>query len=379
MVNNDELKKHLAEIYPKQIEFLTKLCSIDSGSKDEEGINTVVETIIKEIDLKNYTVETIKEEGYGSNLVIRVNPNATKKIVLAAHMDTVFEKGDVLKHPVTIKDDMMYGLGCSDCKGGIMVSLYAVMLAQKLNILKDDTQYVLMYTCDEEIGSPTAKKAFFKELDAKYALVFEPSRENKEILASRRTCLNAFIEVFGKTAHAANYTAGNSAVVGLSNIIQKIQQLHDPERNIHINVNCLETAGKINQVCDYAKMEISCRVATVKQGEEFKQKYLSLADTDLAGCTCKIEVLPLMEIMEADEKNLKLYEIAKEAGRRIGLELGQISSAGSGDASYFSANGVATIDALGTYTFDMHNTNEHTLLESFSERTALAINILDLL
>jgi len=379
MVNNETLKQQLALIYPKQVDFLTRLCSIDSGSQDEEGIKKMVETIIHEIDLTDYTVEVIEEKGYGSNLVIRVHPQATKKIVLSAHMDTVFAKGDVLKHPVTIKDDVLYGLGSSDCKGGIMVSLYSVILAQKLGILHDDIQYVLMYTCDEEIGSPTAKKAFSKELDASYALVFEPSRENKGILTSRRTCLNAIVEVFGKTAHSANFTSGHSAVVGLSNIIQKINELHDPARNIFINVNCLQSAGKINQVCDYAQMEISCRVSSKEEGEEYKEKYLSLAATDLAGCSCKINVFPLLEIMEANEKNRALFNIAKEAGKRIGLELTELSSAGSGDASYFSSNGVATIDALGTYTYDMHNTNEHTLLESFSERTALAINIIDLL
>ncbi|MDO4197924.1 MAG: M20/M25/M40 family metallo-hydrolase [Erysipelotrichaceae bacterium] len=372
------IDKETDKYHKEEIETLLKLCSIDSGSKDKEGIIKVIDTIASLFKDIPVNIERIETDN-GENLIIRFNKGKGHKIILNAHMDTVFKKGDVISYPSYIKDEYLYGLGSSDCKGGIVVSLYSLLIAFRNNLLKD-REYTLIYGCDEEIGSPTSRPVYVKEAaDADYALVYEPSRGNNGIITSRRSCANAIIEVYGKAAHSSEYTKGANAVIGLSNIIQKLNKTHDPERNIYINIGEIQNSGPINQVSDYARMEISCRVETALQAEEFFKKMEECIDPEAEGLTSKISFFDLHKPMERNEKNIALYEKVKEAGKLMNLELEEIAAFGSGDASIFSECDIPVIDALGSYTLGMHTKDEHTLISSLKSRTMLSLILLQLL
>ena len=364
--------------YQKEINTLLELCSVDSGSKDIDGISKVIDIIVSKIKNLPVKTERVMTEN-GENLIVRFNEGKGNKIILNAHMDTVFKKGDVLKYPAYEKDEYIYGLGSSDCKGGIVISLYSMIIAYTNNLLQD-REYDLIFGCDEEIGSKYSKIIYKKESeDAKYALVFEPSRGNNGIITSRRSCANAIVEVFGKSAHSSVYTQGVSAVVGLSNIMQKMNKLHDPSRDIYVNMGEISNSGPVNQVSDYARMEVSCRVDTKEQGYEYFRKYEEASNPELEGCTCKISCFPLEAPMERTEKNLHLFDIAVKAGKLINMELPEINAYGSGDSAKFSEYGLGTIDGLGSYTLGMHVNDEHTLKVSLKERTKLTLLILQLL
>ena len=253
--------------YQKEINTLLELCSVDSGSKDIDGISKVIDIIVSKIKNLPVKTERVMTEN-GENLIVRFNEGKGNKIILNAHMDTVFKKGDVLKYPAYEKDEYIYGLGSSDCKGGIVISLYSMIIAYTNNLLQD-REYDLIFGCDEEIGSKYSKIIYKKESeDAKYALVFEPSRGNNGIITSRRSCANAIVEVYGKSAHSSVYTQGVSAVVGLSNIMQKMNKLHDPSRDIYVNMGEISNSGPVNQVSDYLKEGDVVRVKVIEADEK---------------------------------------------------------------------------------------------------------------
>lgn len=375
-VNN--LRNEVNRIHSKQIDTLKQLCMIDSGSKNIEGINKVADMIISLFENENVKIEKIDDKN-GPVLIIRFNEGAGNKVIINAHMDTVFKEGDCNRFPVHEDGDYLYGLGSSDCKGGIVVSAYTMLLARKLGLLQN-REYTLIYACDEEIGSETSDLVYRRECEnASCALVFEPSRGNKGIITSRRSSCNATIEVFGKKAHSSEYEKGANAVIGLSNIIQKLNKHHDPENNIYINIGEIKTDSPINQVCDHASMKISCRVTSKETADKFFAIFDSCLDPEENGCTSKITKMTFRNPMERTDKNIELYKVAKKAGELMGLNLEEIHSFGSSDASKFSAYDVATIDALGSYTYGMHVNDEHTSKDSIKERTLLALLIINLL
>src|SRR5205085_7762577 len=57
----------------------------------------------------------------------------TRKILLMAHMDTVYPKGMLAQQPYRIDGDRAYGLGIADNRQGIAVVLHTVAM---LNALK---------------------------------------------------------------------------------------------------------------------------------------------------------------------------------------------------------------------------------------------------
>ncbi|MFX8906942.1 M20/M25/M40 family metallo-hydrolase, partial [Acinetobacter baumannii] len=75
------------------------------------------------------------------------------KIMLIAHMDTVYLKGMLKDQPFRIDGDKAYGLGIADDKQGVATIIHTVALLQKLNF-KDYGTLTVLINGDEEISSP---------------------------------------------------------------------------------------------------------------------------------------------------------------------------------------------------------------------------------
>ena len=52
-------------------------------------------------------------------MVGHLHGTGTKKILLLAHMDTVYQRGMLAKQPFRIEGDRAYGLGIADDKQGV--------------------------------------------------------------------------------------------------------------------------------------------------------------------------------------------------------------------------------------------------------------------
>ena len=57
----------------------------------------------------------------------------TKKILLIAHMDTVYPKGMAVGQPFKIEGDRVYGLGIADARGGLGIGLHLVKRITELH------------------------------------------------------------------------------------------------------------------------------------------------------------------------------------------------------------------------------------------------------
>ena len=97
---------------PRQLALLEKICAIDSGTGDEAGNAAVIELLEPVLSELGAQVERVTEPGLGTHLVARVRPEAPQgRVLLAAHLDTVFGPGSAEKHPFRIDGDWAWGLG----------------------------------------------------------------------------------------------------------------------------------------------------------------------------------------------------------------------------------------------------------------------------
>ena len=367
-----------AKYEAEQFEVLKKFCSIDCGSRDEEGnakIVEIVDGLLKEI--KGIDIQHHYFEGYGINIVARLKPeNPDGKIVLNAHLDTVFHRGDTEKYPFRLdyENDMAYGLGIVDCKGGVLVAIYAVRAMQEAGMLPNK-EIVFIFNCDEEIGSPTGHQVFDMEipgLDAAY--VFEPSRLVNGVLTARKGACSITVNVKGKKAHSGiNYLEGRSATVELAYTIMKLYESNINERGIQFNVAKLYGGEDgTGVVADKASAAVGVRVANQADIDTVKEIVARVEkDIYIDGCEKTVTIDRIGVPMERNEKNIGLYKTVWEAGKLLGYDLIEQQTGGGGDVSWFSYKGVPSVDALSPYMYKIHSYDEHMRLSSVKEKTEL--------
>lgn len=145
------------------LDTLRDLVHIESGSKDIEGLNQIAERIAGQLKQLGGTVDVLQTsdiyrlddtpEKVGPAVQAVFKGTGSKKIMLIAHMDTVYLKGMLKGQPFRIDGDRAYGLGISDDKQGIALIIHTVALLQKLNF-KDYGTLTVLINGDEEISSP---------------------------------------------------------------------------------------------------------------------------------------------------------------------------------------------------------------------------------
>ena len=377
-------KKGAGPAARQELAVLQKLSAIDCGTGNEPGNKKVVEIIEQELrSIQGIEIERVYAPGFGIHLIARLRPeNPAGKILLNAHMDTVFLPGDTAAHPYHEDGDTAYGLGIADCKGGVLVAIHAVKIMQQAGMLPNK-EIVFLFNCDEEKGTPTGHAAFDKEIPgAEMAFVFEPARAENGVLTSRKGSCKIKMEVFGKKAHSGvNYLDGRSATVELAHKIMRLYESNDNERGLQFNVYDLGTGHDgAGTVAGYASASVSVRIASAKDVDIVRQ-ILSRVESEpyLPDTKCSICIEKVTPPMERTAANLALYQRVYRAGSLLDQPLPEQSSGGSGDASYFSSCGVPTVDGLGPYMYQIHCTNEALRISSLEEKTCLFAVVLGLL
>src|SRR5688500_8986098 len=116
---------------PLLLDTLRSLVSIESGSRDIEGLDKISALIAGRLKDLGGAVELVEPsdiykmedtpERIGKMVRATFKGTGSKKILLLAHMDTVYPRGMLAKQPFRIKGDRAYGLGIADDKQGIAV------------------------------------------------------------------------------------------------------------------------------------------------------------------------------------------------------------------------------------------------------------------
>src|SRR5699024_966415 len=146
------------------------------------------------------------------------------KILILAHMDTVFPEGTATERPFTIKDGRAYGPGVIDMKASHVMLYFAMKhLAETKSSIIKNVEIIL--NSDEEIGT-ISSRALIEERarDKRCVFVLEPARKDGSIVSSRRGVGEYKLQVTGKAAHSGiEPEKGRSAIEELAHKILELQ------------------------------------------------------------------------------------------------------------------------------------------------------------
>ena len=372
-------------VRPRILQLLEALCSVDSGTGNEAGNRRVIEILRPLLCELGANVEEVQEPGLGTHLVASILPKGKPagKLLLAAHLDTVFPAGSAGQHPFHIEGDWAWGLGAGDCKSGVLISLFGALILKQAGLLPD-WELTYIFNCDEEIGSPSGQKLFAREAkNADCALVFEGGREQNgkvQIVTARRGVLLGEIRVQGKEAHAGKaYLEGRSAVLELAHQIIRMYSLNDMEKGIYYNVAPI-SGGRPNGVVAGNAQGQFC-VAGLPTNDDFKAVEQNLASmpgqVTVEGCTVDVTWHTLFPAMERTQASGELYACIAEAVGLLEMQAVEHADPAATDAAWISSCGVPAADALSALAAEIHTMEEHVSISSIRQRTALCALVID--
>jgi glutamate carboxypeptidase len=135
---------------------LQQLVDIDSNSLDKIGTDAVGSVICGILQADNIGVSRLANAKYGDVLRLEVpGHEAGSHVLLLGHRDTVFKNGTVATRPFSRQNDIGFGPGVADMKGGLVVNIFALRAIKAVGGLRFPV--VALFTADEEIGSPTGR------------------------------------------------------------------------------------------------------------------------------------------------------------------------------------------------------------------------------
>jgi glutamate carboxypeptidase len=170
------------------LDLLRQIVDIDSGTGDAAGAARVEAVLIPRLRALGAEVRTVPAEapGLGDNLVATFDGTGRGRILIIAHIDTVYSAGTVAQRPFRIEGERAYGPGVSDEKGGVVTALTALKILHDLGD-RDYRRITLLVETSEERGSPGTRHLIDSLVrDADVELNMEPGDAPDVITAWRK-------------------------------------------------------------------------------------------------------------------------------------------------------------------------------------------------
>ncbi|GAA1764813.1 M20 family metallopeptidase [Agromyces humatus] len=356
---------------------LAELVSIDSGSTDADGVNRVADWCAARLAGDGFSVSRLRTEpvggtSYGDVVVARRHGNGTERVLLFAHMDTVFPTGEAARRPYRESGGRAYGPGVSDDKGGLLAGIAAARALDACG-LRGYGELVIALTPDEEVGSPASRShlaALARESD--FALSLECARENGDLVSARKGIADIRVEITGRAAHSGiEPERGANAAAEAAHLVLDLLELNGSRPDVTVNVGTVAAGTRPNIVPDFAELSLEVRAARLDDLEAvFADIDERAAKVKVPGTTIRTtrhDVCPPLE----SAATARLAAAASSIADRLGFEVRASATGGASDANFVAACGVPTLDGLGPIGGDDHSAAEWLDLESVPSRVAL--------
>jgi glutamate carboxypeptidase len=374
---------------PAMIETMKELVSIESGSGDREGLDRISSLVAERLKALGGAVELVEAgadsyrmfdtpEKIGRMVLARFEGSGRKKILLIAHMDTVYLKGMLAQQPFRIDGERAYGLGISDDKQGVALIIHAVALLKAIGFRDYGTLTVLI-NGDEEISSPGAR-AMLTRLGAEHDAVFscEASRADSDRLSLATSGIGAVtMKVKGRASHAGGAPElGRNALYEISHQMLQLRDLSRPEVGFKMNWT-LAKAGTNRNVIP-AEAVATAAVRMIRQadfeaakkiiGERVKKKLIPDTQIELS---FEDRRPPLEESAASKALGAHAQRIYRELGKD--LVVVNVAEGGGTDAAFAALKTKAPVlERFGLQGFGAHsNDAEYVDLNSIEPRLYL--------
>jgi glutamate carboxypeptidase len=351
---------------------LERLVRIESPSLNRDAINQLQD--LNERWFGDIGTLTRHPGDVGDTLHVRVPGESSRRMLLLAHVDTVYPIGS-WSETWRVADERAYGPGVYDMKGGIVQAVWALRGIQALGRKPAHTIDVLL-TPDEEVGSDAARP-MIEDLarEAAAVLVLEPPFMNGNLKVARKGVGDYSIRISGRAAHqGVEPEKGRNAIVSAAHLIRELMGLQDPEKGTTLGPNVIQGGTAANVVADAATLKVDVRVWDVREAERVDAALRAIQPLD--GTAYEIEGGLNRPPMEPSEGTMKLLVEAQRLASELGFAVGAARVGGGSDGN-FTSKLAPTLDGFGAMGAHAHQRDlEYIDIQSLALRTALLAGML---
>jgi len=371
---HQELLDRATQARPEVITLLARLVNVDSGTGSEKGLDQVGALVADEAKKLGMQVAfSPAAPAAGKNLVATLQGSGTARILLMAHMDTVFADGTAAARPFRIQGDRAYGPGVMDDKGGIVTALFAIRLLQQLRFT-GFKQITLFVNTNEETSSKGSFPLIASLAQAHdVTLSMEPGRVADGLVVWRKGTADLLIDVKGKSAHAGVAPeAGRNAAMEAAHQMLRMSTLGDSARKTTVNFTVIKSGDRTNVIPDAATVRGDMRATDAAEFDRVGKAMARMAQTpSIAGTEVRTTLTRGMAPMPLTPRTEALAARAQAIYGELGRTLTLEGTGGAGDANFAAGAGAATLDGFGIVGGAIHTEEEYAELNSIVPRLYL--------
>lgn len=362
---------------PEVLKLLGRMVNIDSGTFNGKGLDAVGAIATAELKKLGGRVGTSSAApAAGHNIVATYTGKGKGRILLVAHMDTVFADGSAGLRPFRIEGSRAYGPGIMDDKGGIVMAIGALKMLQGF---KDYAKITVLLNTNEETGSH-GTRALIEKLAKEHDVAFnlEPGRSADGLVVARKGSGEIEMDVKGKAAHAGVAAKeGRNAALEAAHQVLQLSKLGDDAKQTTVNWTVIKSGDRSNVIPDHASAQADVRVAVAEEFDRVEHDIERISAQKLIPET-QVAIhlrrgfppMPASPITDAIAR--RATDIYAELGRKLTLE----STGGAADASLIFAAGVPTLDGLGIVGGGIHTADEYAEVDSIVPRLYLLARLI---
>jgi glutamate carboxypeptidase len=368
-----EVRASLEPRRQEMVDLLRRLVEIESPSDDPEGLARLG-NVLEELFAGFGPVE---RHGPHRRLSVTGANDQEPHAVGLCHFDTVWPKSTLQRIPFSVDaQGVARGPGCFDMKGGIVVLWFALHALRERG-LRPRRRLDVLFTCDEEIGSPTSRPLIEQTAKgAAVAYVLESPLPGGTLKTARKGTGDYVVRITGRAAHAGvEPQKGVSAIGELAEQVLALHALNDFKLGTTINVGVVSGGTRPNVVAAEAEAHVDVRVNTLAEAERIDAAIRGLQPR-LPGAVLDIDGGLNRPPMERSPAMAALFEQARRIASSMRVDLHEGSTGGGSDGNFTAAMGVPTLDGLGPEGEGAHAAHEHVQTESFPRRVALLSGLL---
>lgn len=368
------------------VELLRKVVGIPSVFPNEEKLALFVEKFLRKLKYKT------RRQYIGRNRfnVIGEIGKGSPSILFYGHLDTVdvCEGWETNPFELKVKNDVAYGLGVYDMKGGLVAILETLKRFRPKNL-----KIKVAFGVDEENISEGAhflvSSGWLKDVD--FAIVPEAATtyENlgpKMIILGRRGRVAIKIIVRGKSAHGAQPDLGINAIEEASKIIQGLKRLKLRSHKLlgKSTVCPLKFESKVDSlsVPDFAEIVIDRHLVPPETEESVLKEMREMVESLHLRARVEVKFVerntPFLMPYITPKNNPFVKVVANVVKRRFGEVLYGYGLSVA-DENYFGARAKIPVVVLGPKGGNCHAPNEWVSISSISDLVEIFTETLEVL